>query len=157
MYMDRSTGHVTDSPPADDVLESDFASMHGSDTQSTPELQCRRPSYENPMGNHLPSDYDSDRFPEALSTGACKWSNVRDDIDVEYYKNMYRNAMDLYDRETGKRSFYTMPSTTIPNDREAFQKWCYRPPSVFKEGGDNALLHVDPRYERRPPRHSYII
>lgn len=119
----------------------------------------RKPTYNNPLMNHRQSDYDvsSDRLPETLSLKACDWTAVKDDISEQYYANMYRNSMDLYDRESGERSFYTMPATTVPNDRESFQKWCYRPPSVFKESGDNAVIHVDTQYDKRPPATSYII
>jgi hypothetical protein len=126
---------------------------------SSPPPRRRRPTYQNPLMNHLPSDYEGDEstLPERLEMQPEAWERVKKDVDKEYYGNMYRNSSDLYEQEGSKRSFYQMPSTTIPNDQNAFAKWCYRVPSVCKESGDGCVRYADPRNERRIAREEYVI
>ncbi len=33
-----------------------------------------------------------------------------------------------------QRNFYSMPSTTVPNDQTGFANWCYKLPKTCKEG-----------------------
>jgi hypothetical protein len=122
----------------------------------------RQPTYENPFMNHLPSDYEggddnASLVEERLSQPSEEWTKVKDDVDEQYYANMYRNSSDLYEQESSKRSFYSMPSTTVPNDQEAFANWCYRAPTTCKETGEGCLKYIDPRNERRVSREEYII
>lgn len=137
-------------------------SMHSSKRnsgQSASHRHRRHPTYQNPLMNHLPSDYDGDEntLPERLSMQPEAWQKVKNDVDKEYYANMYRNSSDLYEQEGSKRSFYQMPSTTIPNNQSAFAQWCYQAPSVCKESGDGCVRYADPRNERRISREEYVI
>jgi hypothetical protein len=46
---------------------------------------------------------------------------------------------DVFGRTQGQRQFYTMPSTSIPNDQGSFQNWLYLiPGKTCKEGGRDA-------------------
>lgn len=119
----------------------------------------RQPTYENPFMNNMPSDYKNDNghLEERLSMPAEEFTNVKDDVDKQYYSNMYRNSSDLYEQESSKRSFYSMPSTTVPNDQDAFANWCYRAPTVCKETGEGCLRYADPQNQRRVSREEYVI
>jgi hypothetical protein len=46
---------------------------------------------------------------------------------------------DVFGKSQSQREFYTMPSTSIPNDQESYQNWLYLiPGKTCKEGGRDA-------------------
>ena len=47
------------------------------------------------------------------------------DLRFQTYKNIFRDANDLYDRGLSIRQFYTIPGKTIPNDQNTFAQWLY--------------------------------
>jgi len=49
------------------------------------------------------------------------------------------------------RQFYTMPSTTFPNDQTTFAKWLYEAPETCKENPLNCLKYEDLRFSRYNP------
>ena len=60
----------------------------------------------------------------------------------EYYKTQSINdPTDVFSRTQSQRQFITMPSTTIPSDRESYQNWLYKiPGKTCKEGGREACI-----------------
>lgn len=139
-----------------DEIDTSLSPVAGN-TYAQSKFSKKSPTYENPFMNYLPSDYEVDDNASVLSQPSEEWTKVKDDVDEQYYANMYRNSSDLYEQETSKRSFYSMPSTTVPNDQEAFVNWCYKAPTTCKENGEGCLKYVDPRNQRRVPREEYII
>jgi Ca2+/Na+ antiporter len=96
----------------------------------TKSKECTMPTYENPMMNANLITYPRNRLP------ACKtWNNtsVEEDVNEKLNYNLYRDVSDVWDKMTLKRTFYTMPSTTIPNDQTSFAKWCYNTGPTCKE------------------------
>lgn len=75
---------------------------------------CTGSTLENPMGNVLLSEYTTDpNRPAACVSDADVKRNLDDTVP--------KDAADIYGSRNGAaRAFYTMPSTTIPNDQEAF-------------------------------------
>ena len=55
-------------------------------------------------------------------------------IDGAFYDRIFRDVSDVYSTVAAERNFYTMPSTTIPNDQKAFAEFCYGTPPTCKEG-----------------------
>jgi len=53
----------------------------------------------------------------------CELNN--DIINQQFYKNIFRDSNDLYDRGLSIRQFYTIPGKTIPNDQNTFAQWLY--------------------------------
>lgn len=48
---------------------------------------------------------------------------------------------DVFGRTQGQRQFYTMPSSSIPNDQGSYQNWLYLlPGKTCKEGGRDACV-----------------
>jgi hypothetical protein len=89
---------------------------------------CTQPTYNNPFMNaNLITDH-RDRAP------ACKYtSKVKTEIKDKFNMNLYRDVGDLYGKNNSQREYYTMPSTTIPNNQTSFAKWCYKSPKTCKE------------------------
>lgn len=89
-----------------------------------------RPSDNNPFMNPMPFD-DRKRFPAVpiLSNPINKA-----EIELAYDKGNWRDVNDVWDRNNGKRQFFTMPWTTYPNDQGSFANWLYKTPQTCKEG-----------------------
>lgn len=88
------------------------------------------PTTENPFMNiNLITD-DKDK-KEAVPS----WNNdnIQKDIEDKFGYNLYRDVGDLYGKSNSQREYYTMPSTTIPNNQTSFAKWCYSVGPTCKE------------------------
>jgi hypothetical protein len=88
---------------------------------------CQRPTFDNPMGNVLLSDYiDQPNRPQA-----CDYSSVRGkvkrflDDTIPYDAGRSRSAMPEFQRNAAARQFVTTSATTIPGDQTGFAEWCY--------------------------------
>ena len=106
------------------------------------ERQCQPSTPSNPFGNVLPTDYVADPARGA----ACMDRNTQDN---NWSQGLFRNVNDVWDRNNGQLTFNTQPSTTIPNDRDAFQKWLYQIPYVCKDGDMEACYGIDEMQTRR--------
>jgi Family of unknown function (DUF5762) len=89
-----------------------------------------KPTYDNPMMN---INVITDRKDKPAAIPSWNDQSVKDDMDTKLSYNLYRNVSDVWDKETMKRTFYTMPSTTIPNEQTSFAKWCYNVGPTCKE------------------------
>jgi len=96
---------------------------------------CMPPTENNPMMNQNVSHMNQDNLPIRCDP---------DDILVEqkvveaFNKNLIRDANDLLDTKNSQRQFMPL-NNIIPNDQEAFSKWCYGDPDACKV---NPLLCV---------------
>jgi hypothetical protein len=89
-----------------------------------------KPTVENPFMNiNLITD---NKEKEAAP---ASWNNdkIQTDIEDKFGYNLYRDVGDLYGKSNSQREFYTMPSTTIPNNQTSFAKWCYSVGPTCKE------------------------
>jgi len=93
------------------------------------------PTKKNPLMNIMMDDYkyNKDKKPAAPSYN----ENILKQIN-ETAKNpnseLYKNLGDNLKYENSMQNFYTMPNTKIPNDQEAFAKFCYGGMKSCKEG-----------------------
>lgn len=91
-----------------------------------------KPSKNNPFMNVMANDYKY--FPNRPP--ASSWNNktTRDLVKKEFDTGLVRDSNDLYHKSASDRQYYTMPSTTIPNNQETFAKWLYHNPNkTYKE------------------------
>tara|TARA_Y100000389_G_scaffold17613_2_gene15387 strand:+ start:4373 stop:4921 length:549 start_codon:yes stop_codon:yes gene_type:complete len=89
---------------------------------------CQNPTVNNPFMNILPVD-ERDRDK------ACDYdSEVKETINSKFNVNLYKDLNDVFDRNNSQRQFYTMPSSTIPNNQTDFAKWLYDTKPICKEG-----------------------
>lgn len=98
---------------------------------------CQMPTVNNPFMNVMVTDYGNNpnRPP------ACDQQVVQNDIDNKWSNNLYRNVNDVWDKTNGQQSYETQNWTTIPNDRDAFQKWLFTIPYVCKDGTDPEVCY----------------
>jgi hypothetical protein len=89
-----------------------------------------KPTTENPFMN-INLITDNKEKQEAPSS----WNNenMQKDIEDKFGYNLYRDVGDLYGKSNSQREYYTMPSTTIPNNQTSFAKWCYSVGPTCKE------------------------
>jgi len=100
-----------------------------------------KPSVENPFMNiNLITDSKDKEAP------LPSWNNdkIQKDIEDKFNYNLYRDVGDLYGKNNSQREFYTMPSTTIPNNQTSFAKWCYGVGPTCKESSIYCSPEMDP-------------
>lgn len=100
-----------------------------------------KPSIENPFMNiNLITDSKDKEAP------LPSWNNdkIQKDIEDKFNYNLYRDVGDLYGKNNSQREFYTMPSTTIPNNQTSFAKWCYGVGPTCKESSIYCSPEMDP-------------
>lgn len=96
------------------------------------EAACVLPTRDNPLMNVMLTDLKD--FPDRPSACHPNHKAVKKRIDDHFSHNLFRDVDDAFGRSTSSRQFYTMPSTTVPNDRDALAKWLYQTPPTCKEG-----------------------
>lgn len=103
--------------------------------------KCNTPNINNPFMNVLATQEKND-LP------ACKNSNldIKNMADNFYKLNLYQNSDDLFNKKHLDRQFYTMPSTTIPNNQLDFSNWLYKTHENCKHDNKNCLEYEDIRF-----------
>lgn len=110
-------------------------------TQNEIIYKCKTPNINNPFMNVLATQ-EKNELP------ACKKSdlNIKNMTDNFYKFNLYQNSDDLFNKKHLDRQFYTMPSTTIPNNQHEFSNWLYKIPENCKNDNKNCLEYQDIRF-----------
>ncbi len=89
-----------------------------------------QPTVENPFMNInlITDNKEKTKAPPS-------WNNekVQTKIEDKFNFNLYRDVGDLYGKSNSQREYYTMPSTTIPNEQTSFAKWLYATGPTCKE------------------------
>lgn len=117
-------------------------------------IKCTKPTSDNPFMNATMKDYmNINEYGEIEDRGAaCDLNDpeIKKQADTYFNNNLYIDVSDLFGKLNAQRNFYTMPSTTIPNDRESFQNWLYNTPQTCKENQDycDSLNYQDLRANR---------
>lgn len=96
------------------------------------------PSRDNPFMNVLLTDH-----PERPPAADHDLPQVKEQVHQHFTHGLYRDANDIWDKNNSQRQYYTNPSTTIPNDRDSFMKWCWKTPNTCKDGNQSRCM----RYE----------
>lgn len=94
--------------------------------------ECIPPTLNNPFMNVLNNEYvDNPTRPPA-----CKVEYVHDEIESNFHYNLYQDLGDnIWQKNNSQRQFFTMPYTTIPNDRHTFMNSLYRTGLTCKQSG----------------------
>ena len=97
------------------------------------------PSARNPFMNVLIDEikYNPSRPPAA----SVMDPSIQISLDDFFRTEFARDPTDVFGRNQSQREFYTMPSTSIPNDVGSYMNWLYKiPGKTCKEGGREACL-----------------
>ena len=105
--------------------------------------KCIKPTKANPFMNPNILDRKYDKNNNMFSACSIENSKISKNIDKYFSENVFRETDDLYNKSLLPRQFYTMPSTTIPNNREKLGDWLYNKGPSCKE---NNLKCPDNKY-----------
>lgn len=97
------------------------------------------PTARNPFMNVLLDEiqYNPTR-PAADDVSSYQNAKALDDF---FRTEWFNDPTDVFGRNQGQRQFYTMPSTSVPNDQGSYQNWLYLiPGKTCKEGGRDACV-----------------
>ena len=105
-----------------------------------------KPTKENPFMNVLLNEYIHN--PSRPQAASIDNPEIRNDIDKHFNHNLYKDVDDVWGKANSQRQYYTTPNTQIPNDRDAFAKWCFQDPNVCKDGdaqmcGKFETIHIN--------------
>ena len=122
-----------------ELKKKDISSLYSSGNINTMEEEdfknilniktCTKPDTNNPFMN--PLIYDSRTRDMACDSVKPE---VQEQIEYEYNKYCIKDISDIYNHNSGRRQFYTVASTTYPNNQGAFANWLYKTPPSCKEG-----------------------
>jgi hypothetical protein len=87
------------------------------------------PTLNNPFMNAMP--YDSRNRAPAPYVNTKPLQNA---VEANYNRYLMKDSSDVFNHTNGRRQFYTMPSTTYPNNQTEFALWLYGTPPTCKEG-----------------------
>jgi hypothetical protein len=120
-------------PTMSPILNEGFETIKSSDEDIIGKMTYTAPSSENPFMNVLINEIGD--YPKKPPAKYNTSGEVKERLDDRFNTKMYGDPGDIWGRNQGQRQFYTMPSTSIPNDRDSFQNWLYRiPGKTCKEG-----------------------
>lgn len=123
------------------------SSLNTSEDGSSSSLNTT-PTLNNPFMNLSVFDLveNPEKPPASFYADNTKSSvKTHQTIEEKFNHNLYKDIDQVYDKMNSQRQFYTMPSTTNPDNRETFQKWLYGDMPSYKENGYNAKIHEDLR------------
>lgn len=122
-------------------------------TKINKSYNCTMPTLDNPFMNATMKD-----FMNVDSNGniidrpeACDPNDpiIKKDIDSKFNNDLFKDVSDIFGKMNSQRQFYTMPSTTIPNDpNNDFGKWLYNSSQTCKENQNHCLRTEDVRSKR---------
>lgn len=105
----------------------DFGEVDGSKTY---------PTAENPFMNVQPAEiHDNPGRGEAAPITSKK---IKQKLDDYFRVQWYSDPTDVFGKTQSQSRFITMPSTSIPNDRESLLQWQYGLPDGTCKSGNKA-------------------
>lgn len=103
---------------------------------------CVKPTVDNPFMN--PNVYDINNNSNRPIACSIDNKKINENINSNFYKRLFRDVGDIYGKMSSERQFYTVPSTTIPNDQTSFGHWLYnRGPSCKENNGEQCFKNIN--------------
>jgi len=110
---------------------------------------CARSTVDNPFMN--PTIADITDNPDRPAACIIENDEVLNKVETNFEARLFRDVGDLYGNQSSQRQYYTMPSTTIPNDQTSFAQWCYGTGPSCKDGnGFQCYNNLHEDVQRRP-------
>lgn len=96
------------------------------------------PTARNLFMNVLLDEYKYN--PERPAAAPVNDPLVKQTLDDYFRVQWFSDPTDVFGKNQNQRQFVTMPSTSVPNDRDSYQKWLYSLPGTCKSGDKSACL-----------------
>jgi hypothetical protein len=135
--LPRQLDPVTENPLLDRYLES-----------RKEKVKCVPTTVDNPFMNALPAD-DRRRGPACSTINNVELANK---VEANFSNNLYKDVNDVFNRNHSERQYYTMPSTTYPNNQGAYVNWLYGGPPTCKESTDKCISNLHTRLNQQSYR-----
>lgn len=103
--------------------------------------KCRQPTEGNPFMNPSVDDFNKENIPVACNADD---EDINKEMTLKFNGDIYRDIQDVFDKKNSQRQFYTV-AHNIPNDQEAFARWCYKFPDTCKVDQERCLKYQDLR------------
>jgi hypothetical protein len=98
------------------------------------------PTAENPFMNISPAEiHDNPNRGEAAPITSKK---IKQKLDDYFRVQWYSDPTDVFGKTQSQSRFITMPSTSIPNDRESLLQWQYGLPDGTCKSGNKAACQA---------------
>ena len=91
------------------------------------DTECSMPTEDNPFDNFMP-------FDNRKKTKICSPEVVKQSIEDNFNKGLYKSVGDIFNKSNGQQRYYTMPNTEAVNNQSGFANWLYNTGSSCKEG-----------------------
>lgn len=95
------------------------------------------PTGPNPFMNMLVHEIKS--TPQKAPAATVDTPEMARTLSDQFQTRMYGDSTDVFQHTQNQRTWYTMPSTSIPNDVESFQNWLFRVPGRTCKEGNNSV------------------
>jgi hypothetical protein len=102
---------------------------------------CRKPTEDNPFMNLSVDDFNKENVPIACNADD---EDVHNNVVDKFNSTLYRDIDDVFNKMNSQRQFFTV-AHSIPNDQEAFARWCYKFPKTCKEDQERCMRYEDIR------------
>ena len=98
--------------------------------------KCVLPTKNNPFMNVMLTD----NYKRKAACRSTDNKEIQEQVDKHFNNDLYKDVSAIFNKRNSQRSFYTMPSTTVPNDQIKFANWLYKVPKTCKEGNGNQCI-----------------
>jgi hypothetical protein len=106
--------------------------------------KCRLPTEDNPFMNPTVDDFNKENVPVACNVDDDEIKNIGKKINDSFNADLYRDIEDVFNKKNSQRQFFTV-AHSVPNDQEAFARWCYKFPPTCKTNQERCLRYQDLR------------
>ena len=99
------------------------------------------PTSDNPFMNPSVDDFNSENITVPANSDD---KDIHNDAEIKFNDDIYKDFQDVYNTKNSQRQFFTV-AHNVPNDQEAFAKWCYKFPPTCKTQQERCLRYEDVR------------
>jgi hypothetical protein len=142
VVMEDNRGEMRREPPTEREGYSDYEDPHVEapaevgNFDSEPKGRTY-PTAENPFMNMSVAEIHTN--PRKGVAAPITNKKVKQALDDYFRVQWYSDPTDVFGKNQSQRNFITMPSTSVPNDRESLIQWQYGlPDGTCKSGNKNA-------------------
>ena len=97
------------------------------------------PTSDNPFMNPSVDDFNSENITVPANSDD---KDIHNDAEIKFNDDIYKDFQDVYNTKNSQRQFFTV-AHNVPNDQEAFAKWCYKFPPTCKTQQERCVRYED--------------
>jgi hypothetical protein len=102
-----------------------------------------KPTSDNPFMNPSVNDFNSENITVPANSDD---KDIQNDAEIKFNDDIYKDFQDVFNKKNSQRQFFTV-AHNVPNDQEAFARWCYKFPPTCKTQQEKCLRYEDLRFK----------